>query len=162
MSYPQITAWASHLIARLIPDSNQTNYKCDKIECACIPGRFLCGQDGSVSEYRFEIGIDQRLIRDIDDFLSEEVKGPGSFECESGKGCSFREPAMNQLINDIFGDKAIYLDCDSGECLHYTQVPGYKRPEKPDNSSLVALSAAIAAAIFVAACLRELATGRRD
>lgn len=93
------------------------------------------------------------LSSDIDDFLSEEVKGPGSFECESGKGCSFREPAMNQLINDVFGDKAITLDCESGECLHYTQVPGYKRPEKPDNSTLVALSAAIAAAIFVIACL---------
>ena len=92
---------------------------------------------------------------DIDDFLAEEVKGPGSFECESGKGCSFREPAMNQLINDIFGDKSITLDCDSGECLHYTQVPGYKRPERPDNSSLVALSAAIAAGIFVLACLRK-------
>lgn len=62
---------------------------------------------------------------------------------------------MNQLINDIFGDKSITLDCDSGECLHYTQVPGYQRPARPDNSSLVALSAAIAAAIFVLACLRK-------
>jgi len=33
---------------------------------------------------------------------------------------------MNGLINDIFGDKSITLDCDSGECLHYTQVPGYQ------------------------------------
>lgn len=60
---------------------------------------------------------------------------------------------MNNLINDVFGDPAITLDCDSGECLHYTQVPGYTRPVAPDNSRWVALSAALAALIFVAACL---------
>ena len=32
---------------------------------------------------------------------------------------------MNQLINDIFGDKFISLICEGGECLHYSQVPGY-------------------------------------
>lgn len=62
---------------------------------------------------------------------------------------------MNQLINDIFGDRSITLDCESGECLHYTQVPGYNPPATPDNSALVALSAAVAATIFVLACLRE-------
>ncbi|WWC67467.1 uncharacterized protein I206_101375 [Kwoniella pini CBS 10737] len=126
-------------------DSNQTNYNCQEIECSCIPGRFLCGEDGSVN---------------IDDFLAEEVKGPGSFNCVSGKGCSFEEPAMNQLINDIFGDKSITLDCDSGECLHYTQVPGYTRPERPDNSVWVALSAALAALIFILACLLLWYLGR--
>lgn len=93
------------------------------------------------------------FFADIDDFLSEEVKGPGSFSCSTGRGCSFSEPAMNQLINDIFGDKSITLDCESGECLHYTQVPGYVIPEKPDNRSLVALSAAGAAVIFILACI---------
>ena len=93
------------------------------------------------------------LIADIDEFLDQEVKGPGSFSCVSGKGCKFSEPAMNNLINDVFGDPAITLDCDSGECLHYTQVPGYTRPVAPDNSRWVALSAALAALIFVAACL---------
>ncbi len=33
---------------------------------------------------------------------------------------------MNQLINDIFGDNSITLDCNSGECMHYTSVPGYQ------------------------------------
>lgn len=33
---------------------------------------------------------------------------------------------MNQLIIDIFGDGYISLTCEGGECLHYTQVPGYK------------------------------------
>lgn len=68
---------------------------------------------------------------------------------------------MNQLINDIFGDRAITLDCESGECLHYTQVPGYNPPAKPDNSALVALSAAVAATIFVLACLCEYFLRRR-
>lgn len=31
-------------------DTNQTNYQCEKIKCACIPGQFLCGEDGSVSK----------------------------------------------------------------------------------------------------------------
>lgn len=90
---------------------------------------------------------------DIDEFLAEEVKGPGSIECISGKGCKFSEPAMNNLINDVFGDSAIFLDCESGECLHQSQVPGYKAPEQPDHRLWVALSAALAAAIFLGACL---------
>lgn len=62
---------------------------------------------------------------------------------------------MNQLINDIFGDKAITLDCESGECLHQSQVPGFAVIAKPDNSVWVALSAALAAVIFLIACLRK-------
>ena len=32
---------------------------------------------------------------------------------------------MNELIDTIFGDVYITLKCESGECLHYSQVPGY-------------------------------------
>jgi hypothetical protein len=32
---------------------------------------------------------------------------------------------MNELIDSIFGDQYITLKCNSGECLHYTQIPGY-------------------------------------
>lgn len=32
---------------------------------------------------------------------------------------------MNDLIDQVFGDVYIALTCDSGECLHYSQVPGY-------------------------------------
>lgn len=118
--------------------SNVTSYQCKNIECSCVADRFLCGEDGSVN---------------IDDFLTEEVVGPASFDCESGKGCVFQEPAMNQLINDIFGDKAITLDCNSGECLHYTQAPGYTRPQPPNDSIWVAISAGFAAVIFLVASL---------
>ena len=32
---------------------------------------------------------------------------------------------MNSLIETFFGDKYITLKCKGGECLHYSQVPGY-------------------------------------
>lgn len=62
---------------------------------------------------------------------------------------------MNQLINDIFGDEYITLQCDFGECMHYSMVPGFVRPEQPDNSRLLAVSIATTAAVVVAACLCE-------
>ena len=62
---------------------------------------------------------------DIGDFLKEEIKGPAKFSCKSGSGCKFEEPAMNDLIDQIFGDAYITLECEGGECLHYSQVPGY-------------------------------------
>ncbi|EKC98104.1 ATP-dependent permease [Trichosporon asahii var. asahii CBS 8904] len=116
--------------------ANETHYKCENIECACVPGRFLCGENGSVN---------------IDDFLTEEVRGPGSFNCISGKGCTFEEPAMNKLINDIFGDSSITLDCESGECVHYSQVPGYVPPAQPDNTKFIALMGALSVSLFLAA-----------
>lgn len=33
-------------------ESNRTRYECKTIDCACVPGRFLCGENGSVSTYR--------------------------------------------------------------------------------------------------------------
>lgn len=121
-------------------NANVTKYDCNSIKCACIPGRMLCGENGSV---------------DITDFLAEEIKGPGSFSCkDNGQGCQFTEPAMNQLINDIFGDEMITLQCNSGECLHYSVVPGFTRPAPPDNSKLVAASIAVAGVAVIAACLR--------
>ena len=32
---------------------------------------------------------------------------------------------MNDLIETFFGDHYITLQCKGGECLHYSQVPGY-------------------------------------
>ncbi|KDQ52639.1 hypothetical protein JAAARDRAFT_39890 [Jaapia argillacea MUCL 33604] len=121
---------------------NTTSYGCEKIRCSCIKDRFICGEDGSV---------------DISDFLTEEIRGPATFSCitnspsssgSSGASCKFEEPAMNGLINDIFGDGYITLMCEGGECLHYSMVPGYVRPPKPDNTFWVALSAA-SAGLFV-------------
>lgn len=90
------------------------------------------------------------MVIDISDFLSQEIAGPGKFSCSSDKkGCRFEEPAMNQLITDIFGDDSITLNCQAGECMHYSMVPGFKVPAKPDNVKMVVLSIAVAA-FFVA------------
>ncbi|KAF9352414.1 hypothetical protein BGX34_012170 [Mortierella sp. NVP85] len=108
-------------------DDTVTTYKCEKIKCSCIPDRMLCGKDGSVN---------------IDDFLAEEIQGPADFVCTGDKKCTFEEPAMNELIMQMFGDPAIYLNCHSGECLHYTQVPGFVRPPRPDYTMAIVLSIA--------------------
>lgn len=34
-------------------DTNSTIYACERIKCSCVPGRFICGEDGSVGEYFF-------------------------------------------------------------------------------------------------------------
>ena len=157
-------------------DTNSTAYACEKIKCKCIPGRFLCGEDGSVgmSSLVFQIPASINRFQDISDFLVEEIRGPATFSCKTGQGCRFEEPAMNSLINDIFGDAYITLNCDGGECLHYSQVPGYhvcclpfafrllwltvycvmlhldlQRPTKPDNTKWIALSSAGAGLIVI-------------
>ncbi|PWN42701.1 hypothetical protein IE81DRAFT_119342 [Ceraceosorus guamensis] len=121
------------------PASNNTRHECKKARCECIPGRMLCGESGSV---------------DIGDFLQEEIKGPASMTCRSGREgkriCTFEEPGMSQLISDVFGDSAIFLSCDSGECVHYSQVPGYATP-LPDAPPVfwVAFSAAAAIVLVI-------------
>ncbi|KAH9030548.1 hypothetical protein EDB84DRAFT_1494016 [Lactarius hengduanensis] len=130
-------------------DYNTTSYVCEKMKCSCVPGRFICGEDGSV---------------DIGDFLTEEIKGPATFSCKTGAGCKFEEPAMNQLINDIFGDRHISLTCEGGECLHYSQVPGYVRPPKPNNTQWIALSVAGAGltAVLISAVLWYAGRARKS
>lgn len=106
---------------------NSTSYKCDKINCKCIPGQMMCGKDGSL---------------DLTDFLDEAIKGPAEFDCsQSGDllhDCAFKEPEMDNLISALLGDSSILLDCQAGECMHETQVPGYKRPVKKINTPLIA------------------------
>lgn len=122
-------------------DRNITKYKCDNIKCACIPDRMLCGEAGSI---------------DIGDFLKESIKGPAEFRSISGgkdAGSVFSEPAMNDLISSIFGDESIFLQCDTGECLYQTEVPGYERPIKKINTPLIAGVIASVALFIVAVIL---------
>lgn len=87
----------------------------------------LCGADGSV---------------DLTDFLKEEVEGPAIFKCDQEGGginkCQFQEPSLDWMVQNIFGDEHISLECRSGECLYHTQVPGYQRPIKKINTPLIA------------------------
>lgn len=120
---------------------NTTSYKCDHITCSCIPGRMMCGKDGSL---------------DLTDFLDQMIKGPGKFECtQKGGGahdCAFKEPEMDNLIISLIGDSSILLDCQAGECLYETEVPGYKRPVKQINTPLIA-SVIAGCALFLAAVI---------
>lgn len=130
--------------------SNTTSYKCEKIRCNCIPGRMLCGKDGSI---------------DLSDFLDQAVRGPGGFECSQKDGgahnCAFEEPEMDNLIRSLIGDSSILLDCQSGECLHETQVPGYTRPVKKINTPLIAGIIAVCALFVVAVIIATWILSRR-
>ncbi|KAL5504214.1 ADP1 [Sanghuangporus vaninii] len=125
-----------------------TSYDCQNINCSCIPGRFICGEDGSL---------------DITEFLATEIKGPAKYTCKEGTGCRFEEPGMNDLIDMFFGDNFIALTCNSGECLHYSQVPGYKSPQTPpppSSTRFVALSVAGAILFVLSAFLLFWYLGR--
>ncbi|EME48982.1 ABC transporter-like protein [Dothistroma septosporum NZE10] len=108
---------------------NTTTYRCENLKCSCVPDRMLCGAPNSI---------------DLGDFLDQEIKGPAEFTSVSTDGGSdqdgstFSEPAMNGLISSVFGDKSIFLKCNSGECLYKTEVPGYERPIKTINTPLIA------------------------
>ena len=110
-------------------DQNTTHYKCENIRCACVPGHMLCGEQGSI---------------DIGEFLMEEIKGPASFSSistaggSSKDGSKFEEPAMNNLIKNVFGDESITMRCSWGECVYKTDIPGYTRPVKEINTPLIA------------------------
>ena len=124
-------------------DRNTTDYRCEHIECKCIPERMLCGEAGSV---------------DIGEFLVKEIKGPATFSSLASNsrnhrdGSKFEEPAMNDLIKSIFGDESITLDCRAGECLYKTDVPGYTRPVKEINTPLIA-SVIAGCALFIVAVI---------
>ena len=113
--------------AEFTPEKNSTFYKCPDVECSCITDRMLCGADGSV---------------DLTDFLKEEVEGPATFKCDQEGGginkCQFQEPSLDWMVQNIFGDQHITLECRSGECLYHTEVPGYQRPIKKINTPLIA------------------------
>ncbi|KAL4905372.1 hypothetical protein BDW74DRAFT_152521 [Aspergillus multicolor] len=127
-------------------DKNTTRYKCENINCKCIPGRMLCGEEGSI---------------DIGEFLKESIKGPASFSTTSTLGGSkedgskFQEPEMDNLIKSVFGDESITLRCSSGECVHKTEVPGYQRPVKKINTPLIA-GVIAGCALFVVAVILGL------
>lgn len=121
-------------------DTNTTSYRCENVQCKCVPGRFLCGQDGSI---------------DLGAFLDQVIKGPATFQTiadEKGSRSVFSEPEMNGLISAVFGDPSISLSCDAGECLYKTDLPGYQRPIKKINTPLIA-SVIAGCALFVVAII---------
>lgn len=122
--------------------TNSSHYNCEDASCKCIPGRMLCGESGSI---------------DISDFLTETIKGPGDFSCDlTKKDCQFSEPSMDDLILSVFGDQYITLHCESGECIHYSEIPGYDSPGKnklPLNSLLTIAGALISCLVIITASI---------
>lgn len=120
-------------------EQNTSHYKCNDVQCKCVPDTMLCGAKGSI---------------DISDFLTETIKGPGDFSCDlETRQCKFSEPSMNDLILTVFGDPYITLKCESGECVHYSEIPGYKSPSKDPTVSwqgklVLALTAVMVLALF--------------
>ncbi|PRT54145.1 hypothetical protein B9G98_01765 [Wickerhamiella sorbophila] len=104
---------------------NGTQYNCENIECQCRPGELLCGADGSI---------------DISVWLQKSVHGPGDLRCDGDGKCEFNEPEMNKLIKFVFGDQSIQLDCDSSECVHYSEIPGWAPPESETSTLWAAIS----------------------
>lgn len=46
-------------------EANSTEYRCEQVQCACIPGRMLCGEDGSVgASASLRLSTRPRLLRD--------------------------------------------------------------------------------------------------
>jgi ATP-binding cassette subfamily G (WHITE) protein 2 len=111
----------------------------------------LCGENGSV---------------DITDFLDQSIRGPATFSClQQGGGkndCLFKEPEMDKLIQQMFGDSSIFIDCQAGECLYETEVPGFERPVKRINTPLIAGVIAGASLFVVAVILMVWYLSRRQ
>lgn len=66
-------------------DSNYTEYQCGAMECACIPGKMLCGEDGSVgtSSLRLELRLSaSRHLRVLDG----GDQGPGKVQLSHWPG----------------------------------------------------------------------------
>lgn len=107
---------------------NVTEYKCENVKCDCIKDRKLCESDAL----------------DIGPLLRDNIKGPGILRTTSTKGGSpndgsiFSEPALDDLVSSVFGDDSIMLQCDQGECLYKTNVPGFEKPIKTINTPLIA------------------------
>ena len=112
----------------------------------------LCGEDGSI---------------DLGEFLETAIKGPASFTSVSTEGGNskdgsfFREPEMNKMIRDFFGDESITMNCNAGECLYHTDVPGYEKPIPKINTPLIAGVIAGSALFIVALVLLVWYLSRR-
>ncbi|TPX68950.1 hypothetical protein CcCBS67573_g07015 [Chytriomyces confervae] len=103
-------------------DRNSSVVACEHLDCKCLPGKILCGEPGSI---------------DLSDWMKdpdEGPTGPATVTCEEGyagamnHSCRLQEPHMTTLVRLISKEDYFALSCDAGQCLHYTQIPGYTRP----------------------------------
>ncbi|KAJ2779065.1 (ABC) transporter [Coemansia javaensis] len=120
---------------------------CRRMKCECIPGRFLCGNYGL----------------DISSVLNE-VEGPVDIKCHDHgfSDCYIRELVVSKTLASIIGDDAINMECSVGQCMHYSQLPGYTRKsnETSKSSMLVGVATSLLTVYFVLRLIRVLVQDR--
>ncbi|KAI3653144.1 hypothetical protein MP228_002569 [Amoeboaphelidium protococcarum] len=128
---------------QLVDGYNVTGGLCKNIDCQCIHDELLCGK-----------GIYDGVDVDLQGVFDDLVRGPASLICKKPDGfrnadgpynCEFDEPGLRDSLGLLLGNNpVIELQCDSGECLFQSEVPGYVVPAKPADwtkiSTLIALS----------------------
>ncbi|KAJ1665240.1 FAD-dependent urate hydroxylase [Coemansia sp. RSA 1646] len=109
---------------------------CKRMKCSCIPGRFLCGNYGL----------------DISAVLND-VEGPVDIKCHDDgfSDCYIREFMISKTLSAIIGDDAINMECNVGQCMHYSQIPGYEKPkqEAHKGSMLLGVATSLLTVYFV-------------
>ncbi|KAJ2200328.1 (ABC) transporter [Coemansia sp. RSA 522] len=113
----------------------------------CIPGRFLCGNYGL----------------DISSVLNE-VEGPMNIKCHDDgfSDCYIRELKVSKTLASIIGDDAINMECNVGQCLHYSQLPSYRKVSHKTSKSnmLIGVATALLTVYFVLQVIKVLVQNR--
>ncbi|KAJ2887051.1 (ABC) transporter [Coemansia aciculifera] len=116
---------------------------CQRMKCSCIPGRFLCGNYGL----------------DISSVLNE-IEGPVDIKCHDDgfSNCFIRESAIKRTLTSIIGDDAINMMCSVGQCVHYSQTPGYQKTthETSKSNMLVGVATSILTVYLVLKLIQKL------
>ncbi|KAJ1851985.1 (ABC) transporter [Coemansia sp. RSA 1822] len=120
---------------------------CQQMKCSCIPGRFLCGNYGL----------------DISSVLNE-VEGPMNIKCHDDgfSDCYIREFKVSKTLASIIGDDAINMECNVGQCLHYSQLPSYRKVSRETSKSnmLIGVATALLTVYFVLQVIKILVQNR--
>lgn len=122
----------------LILDQESTNitYSCPKLSCKCVSHASIC---------------DPKQLLDLTPIL-KQIKGPSSITCnENGTHCLIQEPQLN-----LYFSGGMILDCDSGECMRTTQVPGHEIPHKRvsfGNLALIIFAVLVLLSSMIYGCL---------
>ncbi|KAJ2826182.1 (ABC) transporter [Coemansia erecta] len=120
---------------------------CQRMKCSCIPGRFLCGNYGL----------------DISSVLNE-VEGPVDIRCHDDgfSDCYIREFMVSKTLAAIIGDDAINMECSVGQCVHYSQLPSYKKVshETSKSNMLIGVATALLTVYFVLQLIKFLVQDR--
>ncbi|KAJ7222886.1 hypothetical protein C8J57DRAFT_1482182 [Mycena rebaudengoi] len=100
--------WTDRVIVETL-DKPQVTFSCDGSSAPCASQFWVV----EVEAFYYQ-----------SEFFQKEIKGPASFSCKTGAGCKFEGPGMDMLVSALYGDDSMTMDCDVGECLRRSQVPG--------------------------------------